>query len=221
MIAQCHRCGFTQNVMLSMFTKRVKVLWKCCEDAEYYLDNLQYDEPKSVHDWITIPSGTLSDLSFEYFEKDNNGKIVATLKGCERLPICMPRCLSYLDIHDSSIEYLADNLFKDHGITKVMLPDCCTTIGERAFHNCPNLGSVYGNVKEIKSEAFLNCEILTWVGVNVECPVHIGEHAFDNCISLMFLKLWVTQGRYCMTSLRVCGRSTSCTLRFLHRASVA
>jgi hypothetical protein len=80
---------------------------------------------------------------------------------------------------------IAPLAFAGSGVTRVVIPDTLTNVGDRAFYNCPNLTNVtMGNgVISIGPEAFYFCPNLT----NFIFPnnlTSIGDLAFSGCVSL-------------------------------------
>ena len=76
--------------------------------------------------------------------------------------------------------YLNNNL-----VTKLVIPDGVTSIGDYTFVNCDSLISVTipDSVTSIGSQAFRHCELLTSV-IIPDSVTSIGKEAFGNCSSL-------------------------------------
>ena len=74
---------------------------------------------------------------------------------------------------------------KDKAATKIVIPDCVTSIAAEAFSYCHYLTSLtIGNgVASIGNSAFLYCESLTAVTIP-NSVTSIGEHAFYRCTDL-------------------------------------
>ena len=75
-------------------------------------------------------------------------------------------------------------------IRQVSLPEELTHIGNTAFYDCGNLGSVTipGSVTSIGELAFSGCESMTMVTMNNGLQT-IGDNAFEKCASLLDLRL--------------------------------
>jgi hypothetical protein len=68
-------------------------------------------------------------------------------------------------------------VFSRTGLTKIIIPDGVTTIGEDAFHNCESLKSVTIGigVTKIDKNAFNGCVKLTDISVNMNNPYYSSE----------------------------------------------
>ena len=79
------------------------------------------------------------------------------------------------------------------GVSKIIIPDSVTEIGDYAFADCYSLKSITvpDSVTEIGKEAFLNCESLESIIVP-NSVTEIGKEAFRFCESKDFLWLLFT-----------------------------
>lgn len=75
-------------------------------------------------------------------------------------------------------------------MTKVVIPDTITVLGEGAFRKCPNLSEVVfsQNLTEIEKEAFKECESLQTVILPESIDV-IGYGAFEKCKQLTTVRM--------------------------------
>ncbi|MEE0831574.1 MAG: leucine-rich repeat protein [Longicatena sp.] len=100
---------------------------------------------------------------------------------------------SFKVIFGSSVQVVPANLFNtdyENGydyahVTSVQFSSSVKTIGDSAFEDCLNLGSVTTgkNISEIKSRAFFNCTGIKTVKFN-DVLQYIGDCAFENCTLL-------------------------------------
>ena len=81
------------------------------------------------------------------------------------------------------IKYIAEE-----GITEVVIPECITIIGEKAFRDCENLVHVVfpQGLRKIENKAFYKCKALQDVSFP-ESLEHIGNDAFYQCKSIRHL----------------------------------
>ncbi|MBR4731026.1 MAG: leucine-rich repeat protein [Prevotella sp.] len=94
--------------------------------------------------------------------------------------------LEEFDISGTDIKTIPEEAFLDHQrITVIHLPSTVTSIGNRAFRNCPQLTIVNGceNVKEIGCEVFGYCYKLSQFPFG-NAIQSIEYNAFENCSSL-------------------------------------
>ncbi len=98
------------------------------------------------------------------------------------------------NIYGIAVNHIADNFVENSGITKlgaIILPDCITTIGKRAFYKQTLLYDIaLPGVKHIGDSAFEGCiHAVFTTGDNVEPTLEtIGEKAFYNCPSIKLTK---------------------------------
>ena len=85
------------------------------------------------------------------------------------------------------VRTINDYAFKSSRITKVLIPDSVSSIGEKAFSNCKSLESVtIGiNVTTIGSGAFAGCLKLTSITIP-DNITSIGNNAFRDCNSALY-----------------------------------
>lgn len=82
-------------------------------------------------------------------------------------------------------------------LTKVILPDGCTEIGDRCFSNCSSLKTIESGddktegkvvlsekVNRIGNNAFEGCSLVTSIRCNTTTGMTIGDSAFKNCTGL-------------------------------------
>ena len=86
---------------------------------------------------------------------------------------------------DGSVTRIAENAFRECGLTSIVIPNAVTSIGEYAFCNCSSLASIIigSGLSEIEGFTFQGCSSLTsiTIGSNV---TSIGMRAFWDCSSL-------------------------------------
>ena len=85
-------------------------------------------------------------------------------------------------------------------LTSITIPNCVTSIGDRAFYNCNNLTTItLGNgVTSIGDGAFYGCSSLTSINVP-DSVISIGSMAFTDCSNLQNITLsnnLISIGRY-------------------------
>ena len=87
---------------------------------------------------------------------------------------------------ENGVTNIGDMAFTDcKSLTSITIPDSVTSIGYSAFYGCTSLISITipDSVTSIDEEAFANCTSLTSITIP-ESVTRIGEYAFQNCISL-------------------------------------
>lgn len=94
---------------------------------------------------------------------------------------------SLVSVYFSSIVNIPDDAFYGSGIVSADFPAACV-IGERAFYECKNLGSVTmsPDLNTIGANAFLSCHSLEYIELTHKLQT-IGVGAFRFCYSLEFI----------------------------------
>ena len=149
-----------------------------------------------VSDYIPVVKSKIEDNVFIYTTKDGNifepiadafdANIVSNTYNKEEnigvisfdSPITSINSIVYLADEETTIDGY-DN------ITSIIIPNSVTSIGERAFQNCPSLTSVTipDDVTSIEMYAFSGCTSLTSI-IIPNSVTSIGGSCFYNCTSL-------------------------------------
>ena len=96
-------------------------------------------------------------------------------------------CSIKFDGYSANPLYKASRLYSDENteITKLVIPDGVTSIGDYAFSCCDGLTSVTipNSVTSIGAQAFDNCQRLTSIRSLAKIPFRIEDRSTFNCIS--------------------------------------
>ena len=102
---------------------------------------------------------------------------------------------------------------KDKTATSVVIPDCVTSIGDKAFYNCDKLTSVTipDGVTSIGYMTFYNCSGLTSVTIP-DSVTSIGDSAFSYCSRLTSITIPDSVTSIGNSAFSSCGRLASVTI---------
>ena len=102
---------------------------------------------------------------------------------------------------------------QDKTATSVVIPDCVTSIGDKAFYNCDKLTSVTipDGVTSIGYMSFYNCSGLTSVTIS-DSVTSIGDSAFSYCSRLTSITIPDSVTSIGNSAFSSCGRLASVTI---------
>jgi len=91
------------------------------------------------------------------------------------------------------VTYFASEVFKNSGISDILMPNSTTEIGQKAFRNCSNLTMMLlgDEVQTINSEAFKNCTSLTSFSIGTAIT-EIKSSVFEGCTNLESVTVYAT-----------------------------
>ena len=151
--------------------------------------------------WVGDSNTVIKDSSYFYelqfiFSVIGEGiaEITASRAAALEEIVSIPKMMN-IDGEDCLIVGIGANVFKDNtDITRVIVPNCLSSIGNAAFSGCTALTAIYMddsehfkpislelNVKSVGENAFNGCTGITDFPVAVET---VGENAFSGCTSL-------------------------------------
>ena len=94
--------------------------------------------------------------------------------------------LADINLDETAVTEIPAYAFYGSGITEIVLPDCCTSIGDGAFLDCADLRSIVlsNDIRSIGPDAFSGCDELTIV-----CPKnsYAAEYAEANGIKCSYI----------------------------------
>ncbi len=136
---------------------------------------------KYVAGWEVDVFYTSSEVSSLAFTLSDSGTyyIVSGIGECTDTEITIPKRHENLPVKQIGAHAFEGN----SEITKVIIPDTCTYIGDYAFYNCANLAEV------VKPEALVAATVFLGASGNSQELVGIGEYAFASCQSLSQVEL--------------------------------
>ena len=129
----------------------------------------------------------VEDYTFYYY---NNIMYLLSYTGSEKelnLPSIDKVKEKFKDFSGDTYEIREYAFYENTNITSVVIPNCVTSIGERAFYNCSSLKTVTfkdnSQLTSIGDEAFRSCRSLTSITIP-NSVTSIGNSAFSSCRAL-------------------------------------
>lgn len=174
-----------------------------------YIAELQkYEQKKYYQDTKDILSLNITNeecfeinedgIIINYNERKNineNGQFVPTLV----IPYKLPYEGENKEVKEIEVRGIAEGVFKNSQIERVVFPTTLSTIGDNAFENCTNLhtidfnsGNPIGGNSIVGNSAFQGCSKLYTINF-VESISSIGSYAFADCIALTYVELSVLE----------------------------
>lgn len=154
------------------------------------LGRLAFSDCKSLTN-IKLP-GTLTSVGDSCFSGCTGLKSVTLANDMKTIPDSLfSGCTSLSSVNlPSNLTSIGQFAFNGTSISKLVIPDSCTSIGNSAFRGCKNLASVsFGkNLKKIDSYAFNGCKELTSITLP-DTFEDLGDCAFMNCSGLQKIYL--------------------------------
>lgn len=138
-------------------------------------------------------------LDLQAIEVDDNNKFYSSKNGVlfdkkkTKLICCPPaNTKSHWYFFPGTVKTIEESAFANNrNISRVVIPQSVTTIGDQAFRDCSQLTKVEirtSSLTEIGLEVFFNCRNLTTVDIPDNLKI-IGPSAFENCSKLRTLRL--------------------------------
>lgn len=146
--------------------------------AMYFAD----DTNRLIKGGIPVKSATTAVLEDEtgwlYMEHDNWVEIVGYTE--DAADVVIPDMLN-----GKPVTSIAGRIFKEKGVTSLVLPDSVTSIGTDIFNSCKSLKNVTlsANLESIGDSAFRYCEELEAVSFPSKVS-YVGNYAFEDCTKL-------------------------------------
>lgn len=108
------------------------------------------------------------------------------------------------------VTYFASEVFKNSGISDILMPNSTTEIGQKAFRNCSNLTMMLlgDEVQTINSEAFKNCTSLTSFSIGTAIT-DIKSSVFEGCTNLESVTVYATTPPFLSANLVFDGTSNN------------
>lgn len=141
--------------------------------------------PASVYAYIETADGIVVEEVAETDEKGNPYLAVIGYLGYKRT-VSVPS-----EVEGRTVKYISKSAFAGNGsVTKVILPDTVTEMGDEVFANCVNLRAVVlpAGLTRIGFSTFSGCTLLSEI-ILPEILTEIDDFAFEYCPMLKILRI--------------------------------